>query len=63
MKFNRKILKDIRLNKNLTQTKLAEISQVRRVYITKYEQGVQPRYDNLTKICKALDIKPEDLYI
>lgn len=55
-------LKQIRKSKNLTQEKLAELSDVNEKHISKIETGVYfPTYTTLTKILKALDLSIEDV--
>lgn len=55
-------LKQIRKSKNLTQEKLAELSDVNEKHISKIETGVYfPTYITLTKILKALDLSIEDV--
>lgn len=55
-------LKQIRKSKNLTQEKLAELSNVSEKHISKIETGIYfPTYTTLTKILKALDLSIEDV--
>lgn len=55
-------LKQIRKSKNLTQKKLAELSDVNEKHISKIETGVYfPTYITLTKTLKALDLSIEDV--
>ncbi len=55
-------LKEIRVRHGLTQDKLAEISNVPRICICRYEAGqYQPSMANAVKLAKALDVSIEEL--
>lgn len=58
-------LKDLRESKGMTQEELAKRIGSVRSYICRLESGAQDidyiRADTLTRICTALDCKPEDL--
>ena len=55
-------LKELRIKKNMSQQRLADLSDVDRTTISKYElKNVHPSYEVLDKICHALNIKPEYL--
>ena len=55
-------LRELRLNKNMSQQQLANLSGIDRTTIGKYElKGVSPSYEVLIRICHALDITPKYL--
>jgi len=55
------ILKEIRVNKGLTQEKLAHECQLDRTYISLLERGLrQPTIATLFKLSAALDISPDE---
>jgi len=57
------VIQQIRLIKGLTQKELAEVSNLSLATIAKVETGnSEPRANTLSKICKGLGIKPEELY-
>ena len=54
-------LKVLRLNKNFSQEKLAQITGLDRTYISLLERGQrQPTLKTLFRICGAIEIKPSD---
>ena len=56
------ILRKIRVEKNLSQEKLAEYCDISRTYISLLERGLrQPTISSLFKIADALDISPSEL--
>ncbi|WP_167617918.1 helix-turn-helix domain-containing protein [Maribellus sediminis] len=56
-----KVLRDIRLNRKLSQEKLAELSDLDRTYISLLERGLrQPTITTLFQICSALEISPSE---
>lgn len=58
-----KRLKEARLNKNLTQTQLADLLGVRNTTIANYETEVSsPKEDILLKIFDILEVSPNFLY-
>ena len=60
-KFGKKV-KEIRLEKKLSQGKLAKILGVHPTYISGIERGLRnPSLITLEKIAKALDVKINDL--
>ena len=57
------VIKQIRLIKGLTQKQLAKESELSLAAIAKIETGKnEPRANTISKICKGLGIKSEDLY-
>lgn len=57
-----KVIKSIRINKNITQAQLAVDSTLERSYISELENGkYQPTLTSLFDIAKGLNIKPSDL--
>ena len=55
-------LREIRVGKGLTQTRLAELSGVSQTYISELELGrFQPTIKILRKLAKALDISITEL--
>lgn len=55
-------LKEIRVRHGLTQDKLAEISNVPRICIARYEaEQYQPSMANAVKLARALDVSIEEL--
>ena len=65
MKEFSEILKELRVNNNLTQEALGEIVHVSRSAIAKYENGrvVNIKRSTLQKLAKALDLRGSDLII
>lgn len=56
-----KVLKAVRVEKNLTQEQLAYDCNLDRTYISLLERGLrQPTISTLFKLSKGLDIQPED---
>lgn len=57
-----KILKSLRITKNLTQEELAFQSNLDRTYISMLERGIhQPTLTTLFALTKALQIKPSEM--
>lgn len=57
------LLKEMRLNRGLSQLKLAELSKVSYGYISELENGKKsPTVETVCKLAKALDCKPEELF-
>ncbi len=55
-------LKRIRSEKNITQSKLAEILDVDRSFVSNIENGkTNPTLSTITKLAKALDVQIEKL--
>ncbi len=58
-----KRIKELRLNKNLSQEKFAELCELDRTYITSLENGKRNiSIVNLEKICNALGISLKDFF-
>ncbi|NOU61753.1 helix-turn-helix domain-containing protein [Marinifilum caeruleilacunae] len=56
------ILKEIRSEKNISQEKLAEFSNLDRTYISLLERGLrQPTLTTIFKLSAALQITPQEL--
>ncbi len=56
-------IRELRLSRNLSQEKLAELSDLHRTYIGDIERGERNvSLENIEKIAKALKIKLEDLF-
>lgn len=56
------VVRELRLSKNLSQEKLAEIGGFERSYISKVENGKRSvRFVTVVRLALALDIKPSDL--
>ena len=51
-----KILVKLRLERNLTQEKLAEMASINEKHIQKIEHGYSPSLRTIIKLCDALDI-------
>lgn len=59
-----KKLKQIRIAKGLSQSKLAEMADIHEKHISKIETGrFYPNFETLNKILKALDIKSDNFFI
>lgn len=57
-----KVIKSLRIKKNITQSQLALDSTLERTYISELENGkYQPTLTSLFDIARGLDIKPSDL--
>lgn len=55
-------LREIRKRKGLTQTRLAELSNVHRVSISLYESGkAKPNVDSLKRLAAALNVSTDEL--
>lgn len=52
-------LKEARKIRNITQKKLAELTEITQDRISKYENGQEMTVSNLIKICKALNVNPD----
>jgi len=58
-----KKVRDIRLNKKISQEKLSELSGIHRTYISSVERGLKNiSVENIEKIALALKIKVKDLF-
>lgn len=56
-------LKTLRLNKNISQEKFAELTQLDRTYISGLERGLRnPSFLILEKLASALDVSPSELF-
>ena len=57
-------LRLFRLNKNISQEKLAEITNLDRTYITSLERGKRnPSIIILKKLAECLDVNPNDFFL
>ncbi|HSW79197.1 MAG TPA: helix-turn-helix transcriptional regulator [Candidatus Saccharimonadales bacterium] len=57
-----KAIKKLRLDANLTQEKLGEMTSLDRTYISGIERGVRnPSIKNIDKLARALKVSPSDL--
>lgn len=57
-----KVLRDIRLEKKISQEKLAEYCSLHRTYISLIERSKRsPTISTIFKLAKALDIEPSQL--
>lgn len=57
-----KVLKEARTEKNISQEKLAELSNLDRTFISLLERGLrQPTLSTIFKLSYALDIGPSEL--
>ncbi|MEK4355138.1 helix-turn-helix transcriptional regulator [Paenibacillus sp. FSL R5-0475] len=57
-----KVIKSLRINKNITQAQLAADSTLERSYISELENGkYQPTLTSLFDIAKGLGMNPSDL--
>lgn len=57
-----KRVKQLRIEMNLTQEKLGELTSLDRTYISGIERGVRnPSIKNIDKLAKALKVKPSEL--
>lgn len=57
-----KVVKSIRIKKDITQAQLAAESRLERTYISELENGkYQPTLTSLFDIARGLGIKPSDL--
>ena len=56
------ILKDIMIDRNLTQTELANLINVKQSQVSEWLKGKsKPGYDNLKAICLALGVSGDQL--
>jgi ribosome-binding protein aMBF1 (putative translation factor) len=56
------VVKEIRLSKNLSQEKLAELGEFERSYISKVETGARSiQFITVVRLANALEIKPSEL--
>ena len=56
------ILKDIMIDRNLTQTELANLINVKQSQVSEWLKGKsKPGYDNLKAICLALGISGDEI--
>ena len=61
--FGKKV-RDYRLERRLSQEKLAELSNLHRTYISAIERGVRSiSLANIQRLAEALEIKPHQLFI
>ena len=61
--FGQKV-RDYRLERGLSQEKLAELSNLHRTYISAVERGVRSiSLANIQRLAEALEIKPHQLFI
>lgn len=59
MKGIGKNIRILRQNRKMTQKQLAEATGLATITIQQYERGIrEPRFDNLTRIAKALNVSP-----
>ena len=59
MKGIGKNIRILRQNHKMTQKQLAEATGLATITIQQYERGIrEPRFDNLTRIAKALNVSP-----
>ncbi len=59
-----RVIKEIRLSKNLSQEKLAEIGEFERSYISKVETGARKiQFVTLVRLAQALEVKPSDIVV
>lgn len=57
-------VKQLRLEKNLSQEKLAQICELDRTYISGIERGIRNvSLLNIIKVAKALGIAPSELFL
>lgn len=57
-------VKVVRLSKNMTQEKLADLSGLHRTYISDIERGTRSiSLDNIAKIASALEVDVNKLFI
>lgn len=58
------VIKNIRLNKNITLYGLSQLTGLSRTYIRNLENNIffNPSLDNLAKIATALDVNIKDLF-
>ena len=57
-------LRLFRLNKNISQEKLAEITNLDRTYISSLERGKRnPSFLILKKLAECLDVNPNDFFL
>ncbi len=56
------VLRELRLEKGISQEYLAELAGLHRTYISQIERGIKsPSLKSIEQIAKALDIKPSEL--
>lgn len=56
------VIKEIRLSKNLSQEKLAELGEFERSYISKVETGARAiQFRTVIRLALALEMKPSEL--
>ncbi|WP_307836812.1 helix-turn-helix transcriptional regulator [Priestia megaterium] len=60
-----KTIKEKRLEKNWSQTYLAQLSGVPQPTISQIENGTRqyPTFENMKKIAEALDLRLEDIFL
>lgn len=56
------VIKELRISKNLSQAKLAELGDFNRTFISDLERGIyQPTLYSIFKLGKALEISPSEI--
>ena len=56
------VLRELRVNKKISQEKLAEFCDLDRTYISLLERGLrQPTLTTLFKIAQALEVQPSEI--
>lgn len=56
------VIKELRISKNLSQAKLAELGDFNRTFISDLERGVyQPTLYSIFRLGKALDTSPAEI--
>jgi len=56
------VLKEVRLEKGLTQQKLCDLANMERVVLSRIERKISvPSIPTLFKLCRVLDIKPSQI--
>lgn len=56
------VIRELRLSRNLSQEKLAELGGFERSYISKVENGIRAiRFKTVVRFAEAFEIKPSEL--